>query len=104
MLCINRSKILLIRLLQNHRFYKHYHQKIEDIKQDIIDLLNEKKWNDIVWMTIKFKPQETVKVHLYIKEDGEYLTSLIGPKEWNKNYEHIGQFVLSSESNTFRKI
>lgn len=83
---------------------KHYHQRIEEIKQQIIDLLDEKQWNDIIWLTVKFKPYETVKVHLYIKDDGEYLTTLIGPKEWNKDYKYIGQFVLSSESNTFKKI
>jgi hypothetical protein len=83
---------------------KHYAQRIDEIKKELIDLLDEKRWNDIIWMTIKFKPYETLKVHLYEKEDGEYITTIIGPKEWNKNYDYIGTFVLSSESNTFRKI
>jgi hypothetical protein len=83
---------------------KHYHQRIEEMKQQVIDLLEEKKWNDIIWLTINFKPHETVKVYLYFKDDGKYLTSLISPKEWNNNYNYIGQFVLSSQSNTFKKI
>ena len=83
---------------------KHYHQKVEEIKQQIIDLFEEKKWNDIIWMTIKIKPYETIKIHLYQKPDGEYISTIIGPTEWNKGYDFIGTFVLSSQSNTFKKI
>ena len=83
---------------------KHYAQRIEEIKKELIDLFDEKKWNDIIWMTIKFKPYETLKVNLYEKENGDYLTTLIGPTEWKNNYIYIGTFVLSSDSNTFRKI
>ena len=83
---------------------KHYAQRIEEIKKELIDLFDEKKWNDIIWMTIKFKPYETLKVNLYEKENGDYLTTLIGPTEWKNNYTYIGTFVLSSDSNTFRKI
>jgi Ni,Fe-hydrogenase III component G len=83
---------------------KHYHQRIEEIKQEIIDLLEEKKWNDVIWLTIKFEPYETLKIHLYDKGNDEFLTTLISPTEWKTNYKFIGTFVLSSQSNTFRKI
>lgn len=83
---------------------KHFHQRIEEIKQEIVSLLDEKRWNDIIWMTIKFEPNEGVKVHLYQKEDGEYITTIIGPDEWKTKYEYIGKFVLSSQSNTFKMI
>lgn len=83
---------------------KHYHQKIDEIKQEIYNLLEEKKWNDLIWLTIKFEPHETLRVHLYDQGNDTFLTSLIGPQEWNHKYNFIGTFVLSSESNTFRKV
>jgi hypothetical protein len=83
---------------------KHYHQKIEEIKQEIVSLLDEKQWNDIIWMTIKFKPHESVKVHLYQKDNGDYITTIIGPDEWITKHEYLGKFVLSSQSNTFKMV
>jgi hypothetical protein len=83
---------------------KHYSQRIDEIREQIVSLLEEKQWNDIIWMTLKFEPHESVKIHLYQKENGDYITTIIGPDEWRVKYEHIGKFVLSSQSNTFKMV
>jgi hypothetical protein len=44
---------------------------------------------------INFKPQIGQIYHLYEKYDGNYLLSLVAPKEWGNGFGPFKQFIAS---------
>ena len=76
----------------------YYLTKVLEIKNQLISLNEEKKWNDIIWENIKFKTHVGIRIYLYLKEENKYLCSIISPDEWKNKFNFIGDFVLNTDS------
>ena len=77
----------------------HFSQKFNEIKKEYSKLIDEFKWNDLVYKSnYSFKPIQGKIYHLYQKDDNEnsLFLSIIGPEDWNMNY--IGSFKLMSNN------
>ena len=78
--------------------------KFNEIKNEYSKLIDEFKWNDLVYKSnYSFKPIQGKTYHLYQKDDEKksLFLSIIGPDEWNMLY--IGSFNLMS-NNKWEKI
>jgi hypothetical protein len=77
----------------------HFSQKLNEIKKEYSKLIDEFKWNDLIYKSnYSFKPIQGKIYHLYQKDDNEnsLFLSIIGPEDWNMNY--IGSFKLMSNN------
>ena len=77
----------------------HFSQKFNEIKNEYSKLIDEFKWNDLVYKSnYSFKPIQGKTYHLYQKDDSEnsLFLSIIGPDDWDMNY--IGSFKLMSNN------
>ncbi len=77
----------------------HFSQKFNEIKEEYSKLIDEFKWNDLIYKSnYSFKPIQGKIYHLYQKDDNEnsLFLSIIGPNDWNMNY--IGSFKLMSNN------
>jgi hypothetical protein len=72
----------------------YYLQKVKEIKEELIRLSEEKKFNDLIWKKIKFKVYIGIEIYLY-KNENDYILSIISPEEWNNSYMCVGHFVLN---------
>ena len=82
----------------------HFAQKFNEIKNEYSELIDEFKWNDLVYKSnYSFKPIQGKTYHLYQKDDEKksLFLSIIGPDEWDMLY--IGSFNLMS-NNKWEKI
>lgn len=76
----------------NHQFSA----KFEELKQEYIKLIEEFRWNDLVYnSTYSFEPVIGETYFLYSRDSGEMFLSLIHPKEWGHK-KFIGAFRLES--------
>ncbi len=74
---------------------KQLETKFNELKQEYQKLVDEFKWNDLVYKAkFSFEPVIGEAYHLYIGNDGNLFLSLISPNEWNR--EHFGSFRLDS--------
>lgn len=74
---------------------KQLETKFNELKQEYQRLVDEFKWNDLVYKAkFSFEPVIGETYHLYIGNDGNLFLSLISPNEWNR--EHFGSFRLDS--------
>ncbi len=75
---------------------KEFESKFNELKLEYQKLMEEYKWNDIVYNArFSFEPVIGEIYHLYIGEDNIYFLSLISPQEWNKKY--VATFKLNSD-------
>jgi hypothetical protein len=70
---------------------KQFQDRFEGLKNEYQKLIEEYKWNDLVYKAkFNFEPVIGKIYHLYYSTDGTTFLSLIQPNEWNR--EHIGSF------------
>ena len=70
--------------------------KFEELKSDYEKLINDFKWNEIIYNSkFTFEPVIGEKYYLYTNKKSEYFLSLINPESWNK--ECVGEFSLNSD-------
>ena len=81
---------------------KQFEDRFEELKKEYQNLIDEYKWNDLVYKSkFSFEPVIGKIYHLYYANDGKIFLSLISPNEWNK--EHIGSFKYNHD-NKWEKI
>ena len=76
---------------------KQFEDRFEQLKKEYQNLIDEYKWNDLVYKSkFSFEPVIGKIYHLYYANDGKIFLSLISPNEWNK--EHIGSFKYNHDN------
>ena len=79
-----------------HKVNRQLETKFLELKQEYQKLVEEYKWNDLVYNAkFSFEPVIGQVYHLYPRNNGEIFLSLITPEEWGK--ESLGSFRLNSE-------
>lgn len=74
---------------------KHFTKKYDEIKSEYERLIEEVKYNDMVYSAeYNFIPVIGEIYHLYERKDGKLFLSLIEPNSWNQ--KHIASFILDS--------
>ena len=82
----------------------HFSQRFDEIKKEYSKLIDEFKWNDLVYKSnYSFRPIQGNTYHLYQKDDDSksLFLSIIDPSEWDMLF--IGSFKLLS-NNKWEKI
>jgi hypothetical protein len=75
---------------------KEFEHKFNELKLEYHKLMEEYKWNDIVYNAkFSFEPVIGEIYYMYIGDDNIYFLSLISPQEWNKKY--VATFKLNSD-------
>ena len=81
---------------------QQFQDKFEELKNEYQKLIDEYKWNDLVYKAkFSFEPVIGKIYHLYYADNGKIFLSLISPNEWKK--EHIGSFKYNHD-NKWEKI
>jgi hypothetical protein len=76
---------------------KQFEDRFEELKKEYQNLIDEYKWNDLVYKSkFSFEPVIGKIYHLYYANDGKIFLSLISPNEWKK--EHIGSFKYNHDN------
>jgi hypothetical protein len=76
---------------------KQFEDRFEQLKKEYQKLIDEYKWNDLVYKSkFSFEPVIGKIYHLYYGVDGKIFLSLIQPNEWNR--EHIGSFKYNHDN------
>ena len=76
---------------------KEFSNRYEFLKKQYDDLIEEFKWNDIIYGSkFNFEPVVGETYYLYYGQNGKKFLSLIEPNQWNK--EHIGTFTLNFDN------
>ena len=66
---------------------KTFTAKYLELKEQWQDLVSEVELNNLIYSSkYSFEPIVGEVYHLYIGNDDNYFLSLIGPKEWNKEF------------------
>ena len=70
--------------------------KFQELKSDYENLLDEFKWNEIIYNSkFSFEPVIGENYYLYTDKSNQYFLSLINPESWNKecigavSYTHL---------------
>ncbi len=75
---------------------KEFEHKFNELKAEYQKLMEEYKWNDIVYNAkFSFEPVIGEIYYMYIGDDNIHFLSLISPQEWNKKY--VATFKLNSD-------
>ena len=75
---------------------KQLSSKFNELKDEYQKLVEEYKWNDLVYKSkFSFEPIIGETYHLYVSDDSDLFLSLIEPNLWDR--EHMGSFTLNSE-------
>jgi hypothetical protein len=81
---------------------KQFEDRFEQLKQEYQKLIDEYKWNELVYKSkFSFEPVIGKIYHIYYADNGKIFLSLISPNEWKK--EHIGSFKYNHD-NKWEKI
>jgi hypothetical protein len=76
---------------------KQFENKFQELKKEYEKLIEEYKWNDLVYKsTFNFEPVIGNVYHLYYSNNGTIFLSLIEPNLWNK--EFIGSFMYNHDN------
>jgi hypothetical protein len=76
---------------------KQFENKFQELKKEYEKLIEEYKWNDLVYKsTFNFEPVIGNVYHLYYFNNGTIFLSLIEPNLWNK--EFIGSFMYNHDN------
>lgn len=74
----------------------YFDDRFQDIKNQYEKLVEEYKWNDILYKAkYSFEPVIGKTYYLYASEEGLFL-SMISPEEWRTSPDFIGEFKLTS--------
>lgn len=66
---------------------KQFLSKFEELKQEYQKLIDEYRWNDLVYKSkFNFEPIINETYHLYSRDSGELFLSLIESNRWTQNY------------------
>jgi len=66
---------------------KQFLSKFDELKQEYQKLIDEYKWNDLVYKSkFSFEPVINEIYHLYSRDNGELFLSLIESNRWTQNY------------------
>ena len=81
---------------------KQFEDRFEQLKQEYQKLIDEYKWNELVYKSkFSFEPVIGKIYHLYYADNGKIFLYLISPNEWKKEY--IGSFKYNHD-NKWEKI
>lgn len=98
---INIVDIATWKQVKSNSANDYFKTKFDELKQEYQKLINEFKWNELVYSaTYNFQPIMGEPYYLY-ENDGKIFLSLIAPDEWGKNWDHliyIGTFTLDSQN------
>jgi hypothetical protein len=76
---------------------KQFEDKFINLKEEYEKLVDEYKWNELVYMSnFNFEPVIGKTYHLYYSKNETIFLSLIEPSEWKK--EHIGSFKYNHDN------
>jgi hypothetical protein len=76
---------------------KQFEDKFISLKKEYEKLVDEYKWNELVYMSnFNFEPVIGKTYHLYYSKNDTIFLSLIEPSEWKK--EHIGSFKYNHDN------
>jgi hypothetical protein len=76
---------------------KEFNNRYESLKKQYDELLEEFKWNEIVYNSkFNFEPVVGETYHLYYGQNGSTFLSLIEPNQWSR--EHTGSFTLNYDN------
>ena len=76
---------------------KQFQTKFEELKQEYQKLIEEFKWNELVYSAkYSFEPIIGESYYLYYNKKGDIFLSLISPTEWH--YDFIGAFKMDSNN------
>jgi len=79
-----------------NRVQKTFSAKYKELVDEYNNLIDEVELNNMIYNSnYSFEPVIGEIYHLYIRNNGKYFLSLIGPQEWNM--EHITSVRLNSE-------
>jgi hypothetical protein len=80
-----------------------FNREKEEIKERIKKLYDEYNTSITVWESkISFEPIIGKSYYLY-NFNGQNTLSLIGPTEWNRGEDFVGEFLLNSENKWIKK-
>lgn len=66
---------------------KLFSTKYDELKSQMINLLDEVRWNELVYSSVfNFTPLIGETYYLYEKDDGTTFLSLISPNEWAQKF------------------
>jgi hypothetical protein len=79
---------------------KHYEDRYNDIKRQFQELVEEFKWNDIMFNAeMRIKPVVGKPYYLYQREDGRYRVSLFAPTETVAGRDgYVGTFRMNYDN------
>ncbi len=93
---IKPEEVSIWKIRGAHRVNSELKAKYEELKAEFQKLMEEYKWNDLIYHAqYSFEPVNGYVYHLYVRDSGELFLSLISPIEWNK--KHVGSFQLDSK-------
>ena len=76
---------------------KHFEDRFVELKKEYDKLVEEYKWNDLVYNArFTFEPVIGNVYHLYYSENRNVFLSLVEPHEWKKEY--IGSFKYNHDN------
>jgi len=82
-----------------HSANKHYEERFNKLKQELQNLADDVKWNEIIFNAeMRIKPVIGNTYHLYQKESGKYFVSLFAPDECTWGESHQGSFKLNYDN------
>jgi len=91
------DNIQLFKLEKTSKLKHHFSSKFDEIQKEYQKLIKEISINERLYLAKhNFDPIPGKSYHLYIKENGEFL-SLISPKEWGDRFEYVGTFEFLSD-------
>jgi hypothetical protein len=82
-----------------HRANKHYDERFNKLKNELKQLYNEFKWNEIIFNAeMRFKPVVGKTYYLYKKDGDKYFLSLFAPHECSWGNKQQGSFKLNYDN------
>jgi len=79
------------KMIRVNKVNKQFEDKFLEIKEEYEKLINEFKWNELVYKSkCNFEPVIGEVYHLYYDNTGNVFLSLVEPAQWS--YEFIGSF------------
>ena len=89
--------IQLFKIEKTSKLKHHFSSKFSELQSEYKKLIEEININERLYLAKhSFEPIPGKSYHLYIKENGEFL-SLISPKEWSDRFEYVGTFEFLSD-------
>jgi len=91
------------RALSSKKMMDVFNREKEEIKEQIKKLYDEYNTSIMVWESkISFEPVVGKSYYLY-DFDGQLTLSLIGPTEWSRGKQFVGEYLLNSDNKWIKK-